>query len=158
MMPTTRSRSAPSGSDPSRCSLGQLWVMLRRQRPGVALPEPGCVPRPCPGGSPASTVRIRDRRLGIPYITFLVLIFLYNIFILVIQKKYLKEAPVDGVTRLQVRRAAVPVIGFTTVDPRPAEEPPSPAATPLASGLCRVSSPNPVITASPSRDGAPARV
>ena len=51
------------------------------------------------------TVRIRDRRLGIPYICFMLAILAYNVVILYFQQKYLKQAPVDGVTRLQVRGA-----------------------------------------------------
>ena len=48
------------------------------------------------------TVRIRDRRLGIPYLSFLVAILAYNVFLLFFEQKYLKQASVDGVTRLQV--------------------------------------------------------
>ena len=58
-------------------------------------------------------MRIRDRRVGIPYICFMTLILAYNIFILFVEKKYLKFAAVDGVTRLQVRLSSpvAPVVG-----------------------------------------------
>jgi hypothetical protein len=58
----------------------------------------------CPGVVCAerSLVRIRDRRLGIPYYVFLLLIIAYNIFNIVFQKAYLTLSDVSGVTRLQV--------------------------------------------------------
>ena len=59
-----------------------------------------------PGLCCSRTVRILDRRLGIPYCVFLSLILVYNVFILFVEKRYLKLAPVDGVTRLQVRPLA----------------------------------------------------
>jgi hypothetical protein len=48
-------------------------------------------------------VRIRDRRLGIPYCIFLLGVAGYIIFNVIFEQAYMKIAAVSGVTRLQVR-------------------------------------------------------